>query len=339
MRTPDLANIVENAKQAVVKTQDLPALEQIKVQYLGKKGELTQLLKGLGQLPKEERPKTGQAINAAKEAIQTLIKERSNSLEQLIVQEKLSTERIDVTLSGRGRKFGSLHPVTHVANRLTDIFMQMGFSIESGPEIEDEYHNFEALNIPAHHPARTMHDTFYFEDNKLLRTHTTPVQIRCLKKYPLPVRIITPGRVYRRDFDITHTPMFHQLEGFLVDKDVTFADLKGLITDLLHAFFEKDLSIRFRPSYFPFTEPSAEVDMACVICNGKGCRICSGTGWLEILGCGMIHPNVLKNVNIDPETYSGYAFGFGIDRIAMIYYQIDDLRTLFENDLRFLKQF
>ena len=336
----NLIQIVEKTVAAIGVAKDLFALEQIRVQCLGKKGELTEYLKNLGQLPPEERPKVGQAVNQAKQQIQELLEKRQQILQQAALEAKLSSESLDVTLPGRGQNLGGLHPITRIRERMEAFFRQAGFTIAEGPEVEDDYHNFEALNIPEHHSARASHDTFYFGDGRLLRTHTSPVQIRVMEETKPPVRIIALGRVYRCDSDLRHTPMFHQLEGLVIDERANFAELKGLLADFLQHFFETPgLQTRFRASYFPFTEPSAEVDMRCVICKGGGCRLCSFTGWIEILGCGMVHPNVLKAVNIDPEKYQGYAFGVGVDRLTMLRYGIPDLRMMFENDLRFLKQF
>jgi len=337
----DLVNIIDQTTQAITQAQDLPALEQIRVQCLGKKGQLTEYLKTLGQLSPEERPKVGQLVNQAKQQIQDLLDQRQQALQATALQAKLAAESIDVTLPGRSsQNLGSLHPVTRIRERIELFFHQLGFAVAEGPEIEDDYHNFEALNIPDHHPARALHDTFYFGDGRLLRTHTSPVQIRAMKTSKPPIRIIAPGRVYRCDSDLRHTPMFHQVEGLVIDEQANFAELKGLLADFLQNFFETPgLKTRFRPAYFPFTEPSAEVDMQCVICKGKGCRTCSQSGWIEILGCGMVHPHVLKAVGIDSEQYQGYAFGMGIDRLAMLRYGIPDLRMNFENDLRFLQQF
>jgi len=335
----ELSDLVSQAETAVAQASDLNALDQVRVEYLGKKGALTQYLKQLGNLPAEERPKVGQAVNQAKQALQESINARRGELETSALNEKLAAETIDVTLPGRGQETGGIHPVTRTLQRIEDYFGRLGFEIATGPEIESDYHNFTALNIPDNHPARAMHDTFYVDEHTLLRTHTSPVQIRFMEGKQPPLRVIAPGRVYRCDSDITHTPMFHQVEGFMVDTDVTFAHLKGMLTDFLRYFFEQDLSTRFRPSYFPFTEPSAEADMECVMCRGKGCRVCSHTGWIEILGCGMIHPNVLANVGIDNETYTGFAFGVGVERLTMLRYGVNDLRLFFENDLRFLRQF
>lgn len=334
-----LDDIVREATTAIESATDLKTLDNCRVQYLGKKGQLTEYLKTLGQLPPEQRPIVGQKVNVAKEAIQSLIDFHDNKLKASEVENKLNSETIDVTLPGRTREFGSIHPVTQAFDDLRRIFTSMGFTCMDGPEIEDDMHNFTALNIPPYHPARAMQDTFYFENGMLLRTHMSPVQIRTMKKMPLPLRMVAMGRVYRRDFDITHTPMFHQMECLMIDESVTFADLKGLLQQFLNTFFGKKIAMRFRPSYFPFTEPSAEVDIGCISCSGKGCRICKQTGWLEVLGCGMVHPNVLDMADIDSSKYQGFAFGVGIDRLAMLKFGISDLRSLFENDLRFLRQF
>jgi len=334
-----IEEIIKEVEQAIAETKDLQSLDEIRVQCLGKKGKLTDVLKSVGQLSPEERPKVGQAVNVAKQRLAGLIKSRSDDFKTAELAAKLASETIDVTLAGRGQSVGSLHPVTKTRERIEDYFTKLGFDIAEGPEIEDDFHNFESLNIPSHHPARAMHDTFYFGDGTLLRTHTSPVQIRVMQEQKPPLRVIAPGRVYRCDSDVTHTPMFNQVEGLLIDENTSFADLRGILQDFISYFFEKDLGVRFRPSYFPFTEPSAEVDMQCTNCDGKGCRVCSHTGWLEILGCGMVHPNVLSAVGIDSEKYSGFAFGVGIDRLAMLRYGIDDLRIMFENDVRFLEQF
>lgn len=334
-----LNEILQQALQQVATAADLPSLDQIRVHYMGKKGVMTEQLKHLGTLPPEQRKEAGQEINRIKEGIVNALDQRKGLLEQAALLASLASERVDVTLSGRGIQPGGLHPVTRTLNRIEQLFAQLGFSVAQGPEIEDDYHNFEALNIPASHPARAMHDTFYFNANTLLRTHTSPVQIRTMLAEKPPLRVIAPGRVYRCDSDLTHTPMFHQVEGLMIDAEVSFADLKGLLHDFLRAFFERDSKVRFRPSYFPFTEPSAEVDIECVICGGDGCRVCKHTGWLEVLGCGMVHPNVFKSVNIDPEQHIGFAFGMGVERLAMLRYGVNDLRLFFENDLRFLRQF
>jgi phenylalanyl-tRNA synthetase alpha chain len=334
-----LEALIDAGKQAIAEAQDLSSLEQIKVEYLGKKGLITAQMKQLGALPKEERPAFGQKINVAKQAIQQAIDEKREQLQNAAIAEQLAKETIDVTLPGRNAEVGGIHPVNRTLERIEEYFAQVGFSVEEGPEIEDDYHNFEALNIPGHHPARAMHDTFYFSESLLLRTHTSPVQIRTMERQQPPVRIIAPGRVYRCDSDLTHTPMFHQVEGLLVDEKTSFADLKGILDEFLKHFFEQDLAVRFRPSYFPFTEPSAEVDIQCVMCSGAGCRVCSQTGWLEVLGCGMVHPKVLQSVGIDAEKYTGYAFGMGVERLTMLRYGVNDLRLFFENDLNFLRQF
>lgn len=327
------------ALAAIASASDLAALDQVRVQYLGKSGELTALLKQLGKLPPAERPAAGQAINQAKVAVQQSIDARKTSLEEAALEARLAAERIDVTLPGRGARPGGLHPVTRALRRIERLFANAGFAVVEGPEVEDAYHNFEALNIPEHHPARAMHDTFYFDADRLLRTHTSPVQIRVMEEQAPPLKIIAPGRVYRCDSDLTHTPMFHQVEGLLVDEQVSFADLKGVLYDFLRNFFERDLALRFRPSYFPFTEPSAEVDIQCVMCDGAGCRVCKQTGWLEVLGCGMVYPEVFRHVGIDPDKHLGYAFGMGVERLAMLRYGIDDIRLNFDNDLRYLRQF
>lgn len=332
--------LLNRGLEAVANADSLQSLEQVKVDFLGKKGELTQQLKSLGKLPAEERPLAGAAINKAKKSIQEAFEKRKADYENAAISEQLASESIDVTLAGRNANVGGIHPVNRTLERIVNYFSQIGFGVEEGPEVEDDFHNFEALNIPGHHPARAMHDTFYFGNGDLLRTHTSPVQIRTMKKKAPPVRIIAPGRVYRCDSDLTHTPMFHQVEGLLVDTTTSFADLKGVLDEFLKHFFENDnLAVRFRPSYFPFTEPSAEVDIECVMCSGKGCRVCSHTGWLEILGSGMVHPNVLEASGIDSEKYTGYAFGMGVERMTMLRYGVNDLRLFFENDLRFLRQF
>jgi len=336
----DLEQLTREAESAIESADSLSGLDQLRVQYLGKKGKLTELLKGLGKLPAEERPQAGQEINKSKQALNKRIDERRLQLEKEQVAARLAAETVDVTLPGRRQSQGGLHPVTRTVQRISALWNQLGFTVAEGPEVEDDYHNFEALNIPAHHPARAMHDTFYFDAHKLLRTHTSPVQIRVMENEAPPLRVIAPGRVYRCDSDLTHSPMFHQVEGLVVDEQVTFADLKGALDQFLQAFFEQeDLKTRFRPSYFPFTEPSAEVDIQCVMCGGEGCRVCSHTGWLEVMGCGMVHPEVFRHVGIDTEKYAGYAFGLGVERLAMLRYGVNDLRLFFENDLRFLRQF
>lgn len=334
-----LEEILAQALQQLADAKDLNQLDQVRVQYLGKKGQFTLQMKELGRLDPEQRRSAGQVINEARDQFQQQLEARKTALEQAALEERLASERVDVTLPGRGQFVAGLHPVTTTLRRISTIFAGVGFKVVEGPEIEDDYHNFSALNIPEHHPARAMHDTFYFDAHTVLRTHTSPVQIRVMESEQPPLKVIAPGRVYRCDSDLTHSPMFHQVEGFLVDKDVSFADLKGVVYEFLRAFFEKDIQVRFRPSYFPFTEPSAEVDIECVMCNGEGCRVCSHTGWLEVMGCGMIHPEVFKAVNIDSDNYSGFAFGMGVERLAMLRYGINDLRLFFENDLKFLEQF
>jgi phenylalanyl-tRNA synthetase alpha chain len=331
--------ILAQALQALAQAQDLNQLDLVRVHYLGKKGLFTLQMKELGKLDPDQRRSAGQIINQAKDSFQEQLDARKKILEEFALATRLASECIDVTLPGRGQAVAGLHPVTTTLRRIAKIFTSVGFQVVEGPEIEDDYHNFEALNIPAHHPARAMHDTFYFDAHTVLRTHTSPVQIRVMESEKPPLKVIAPGRVYRCDSDLTHTPMFHQVEGFLVDTEVSFADLKGVVYQFLRAFFEKDIQVRFRPSYFPFTEPSAEVDIECVMCNGAGCRVCGQSGWLEVMGCGMIHPEVFKSVRIDSEQYSGFAFGMGVERLAMLRYGINDLRLFFENDLKFLEQF
>lgn len=335
----DIENILKRGQEATANAADLRALDDVRVAYLGKKGKLTSLLKSLGQVDASERPQVGAKINEAKVALQQDLATRKAALEEAALSASLLAEQVDVSLPGRRPSTGGLHPVTQAMYRIEEIFTGAGYEVVSGPEVENDYYNFEALNIPSHHPARAMHDTFYFGDGTLLRTHTSPSQVHTMEKQAPPIRVICPGRVYRRDSDLTHSPMFHQVEGLVVDEGISFADLKGTVIDFLQRFFEKDLEVRFRPSYFPFTEPSAEVDVQCVHCLGKGCRVCSNTGWLEVMGCGMVHPNVLDMANIDTEVYSAFAFGFGGDRLAMLLYEVDDLRLFFENDLRFLRQF
>ncbi len=335
----DVADILTTAREAVAAAAEVEALDQLRVRYLGRHGILTARLKRLGQLAPAERPRVGKVINEAKRLLQGDLESRRAALEASELGRAMEAERLDVTLPGRGHTPGGLHPITRTLDRVEAFFRGAGFVIAEGPEIEDDYHNFEALNIPAHHPARAMHDTFYFDQHALLRTHTSPVQIRVMQAGAPPFRVIAPGRVYRCDYDVTHSPMFHQVEGFLVDEGVSFADLKGILVEFAQAFFERALALRFRPSYFPFTEPSAEVDVQCVMCGGKGCRVCGETGWLEVLGCGMVHPKVFEHVGIDSERFTGYAFGMGVERLAMLRYGVTDLRLFFENDLRFLAQF
>jgi phenylalanyl-tRNA synthetase alpha chain len=339
MSSQDLESLVRETESAIAEAADLAVLERIRVDVLGKKGSLTALLKSLGGLPAAERPQAGQAINEAKRRLAARLDDRRQDLEQAALDRALGAERVDVTLPGRGEPPGGLHPVTRTLERIEDLFGTLGFEVAEGPEIEDDYHNFEALNIPEHHPARAMHDTFYFDARRLLRTHTSPVQIRVMENQGAPVRVIAPGRVYRCDSDLTHTPMFHQVEGLLVDDGITFGDLKAVLDDFVKRFFEQDLATRFRPSYFPFTEPSAEVDVQCMFCHGDGCRVCKHSGWLEVLGCGMVHPAVFEYAGVDAERFTGYAFGMGVERLAMLRYGVNDLRIFFENDLRFLRQF
>lgn len=335
-----LEDIKAEAAAAIDAAADVAALEELRVSYLGKKSALTGLLKGLGQLSAEERPEAGAEINAVKQVLNEQLNARKESLQSEALSAQLAAEAIDVTLPGRRAEAGALHPITRTIQRMETFFASMGFDVVEGPEIEDDYHNFEALNIPAHHPARAMHDTFYVDDTHVLRTHTSGVQVRTMETQSPPIRVICPGRVYRCDSDLTHSPMFHQVEGLLIDETSNFGHLKGLLEDFLQAFFERDdLSVRLRPSYFPFTEPSAEVDIQCVKCSGEGCRVCSHTGWIEVLGCGMVNPKVLEMSGIDPDKYRGFAFGMGVERLSMLRYGIGDLRLNFDNDLRFLAQF
>ncbi len=335
----NVEEVLNSAEAAVALAADEASLEAVRVRYLGRKGELTALLKSLGRMDAAERPRAGAAINAAKERLQAAIAGHREALVAEQLARLIASESVDVTLPGRRPASGGLHPVTQVLQRVEEIFRGAGYDVYAGLEIEDDYHNFEALNIPRHHPARAMHDTFYFADGRLLRTHTSPAQVHVMETQAPPIRVICPGRVYRRDSDLTHTPMFHQIEGLLVDRGIGFAHLKGTVTNFVRRFFDKDLALRFRPSYFPFTEPSAEVDVQCVHCLGRGCRVCSGTGWLEIMGCGLVHPHALEMSGIDSETWSGFAFGAGADRLAMLLYEVGDIRQFFENDLRFLRQF
>lgn len=329
----NLGQLVQIANQAVANASTIAELDQVRVDYLGKKGQITALLKGLGKLDASERPAAGAKINEAKEAVLENLNAKKDALESSALEAQLMSEAIDVTLPGRGTDLGGLHPVTKTMRRIESFFAKAGYSVEVGPEIEDDYHNFEALNIPGHHPARAMHDTFYFNANTLLRTHTSPVQVRTMEQGKPPFRMICPGRVYRCDSDQTHTPMFHQVEGLFVEEKVSFADLKSTIEEFLRVFFERELEVRFRPSYFPFTEPSAEVDIEW------GRNADGSIKWLEVMGCGMVHPKVFEASGIDPEKYSGFAFGLGVERLAMLRYGVNDLRMFFENDLRFLQQF
>ena len=335
----DLASLAQRALDEVAASGELAALDEVRVRWLGKKGQVTELLKSAGKRVATEGPEAVARVQKVRGDLEVRIMERRAEIIRADTDRKLAEERIDVTAPGRGEQRGSLHPVTKARLRLETLFRQAGFEVAAGPEIEDDFHNFEALNIPANHPARAMHDTFYFGDGRLLRTHTSPVQIRAMLASGAPLAIIAPGRVYRVDYDMTHVPMFHQLEGLVVDESISFANMKAALHGFVKDFFEKDLAMRLRPSYFPFTEPSAEADMSCVFCEGKGCRTCKMTGWLEIGGCGMVHPNVLRASGIDAERYTGYAFGMGIDRLAMLRYGVNDVRLFFENDLRLLRQF
>lgn len=336
----EASSLLDDARAAFAAVTRLADLEQAKARHLGKQSPLTERLKALGALTPEARRAAGAELNRIKQSIEASLLEHRARIEQLELAAQLASEAIDVTLPGRGRAHGGLHPVTRTLERIEALFFSIGFGVVDGPEIESDYYNFTALNIPENHPARAMHDTFYVDANHVLRTHTSPVQIRHMLTARPPLRVIAPGRVYRCDSDVTHTPMFHQVEGLWVAPDVSFAALKGVLADFMQRFFERDdLRVRFRPSYFPFTEPSAEVDISCVECGGVGCRVCSHSGWLEVLGCGMVHPNVLREVNIDPAQYTGFAFGLGVERLAMLRYQVNDLRLFYENDLRFLAQF
>lgn len=335
-----LQSIRQAAKDMLKNAQSLDALEELRVRYLGKKGELTAVLKGMGALSKEERPVIGALANEVRSYLENELDSRKKELSKKLQEEKLKKEVIDVTLPGKKNQIGKLHPLTQVLDELKDIFIGLGFKIAEGPEVEYDYYNFEALNIPKNHPARDTQDTFYIEDNIVLRTQTSPMQVRVMEKQKPPIRIIAPGRVYRSDAqDATHSPVFHQVEGLVIDKGVTMADLKGTLEAFIKALYGEDAKVRFRPHHFPFTEPSAEMDVSCFVCRGRGCRVCKGEGFIEILGCGMVHPKVLENCGIDPKVYSGFAFGMGLERIAMGRYDIDDLRLFFENDIRFLKQF
>lgn len=336
----ELEKILSEALNQFAVTENAVELEQVKARFLGKDGHVTALLKGLGKLSSEERPVAGARINQIKQSIEKALQQKREALQYNLLQQKLKAESLDVTLPGRGMGSGGIHPVTRTLERIEVLFRSLGFSVASGPEIESDFYNFTALNIPENHPARAMHDTFYIDEKHVLRTHTSPVQIRYMEKNDPPIRIIAPGRVYRCDSDMTHSPMFHQVEGLWIDENVSFSVLKEVLSDFMQCYFERDdLQVRFRPSFFPFTEPSAEMDIQCVQCNGKGCRVCSQTGWLEVLGSGMVHPNVLKHVNIDSEKYLGFAFGLGVERLAMLRYGVADLRLFYDGDLRFLKQF
>ena len=336
----NLQTLLDEALVKVPTAANLVELDQIKARYLGKAGSLTGLLKQLGGVSSEDRREIGAKVNDGKTQVEQALEAQRGHLVGLALNQKLAAESIDVTLPGRGNSSGRLHPITLTIERIKSMFASAGFEVAEGPEIETDFHNFTALNIPENHPARAMHDTFYIDETHVLRTHTSPVQIRYMQSHKPPLRIIAPGRVYRVDSDMTHSPMFHQIEGLWVDENVNFAGLKGLLVDFMQRFFEDNhLKTRFRPSFFPFTEPSAEMDIACVICSGQGCRVCSQSGWLEVLGCGMVHPSVLEHVNIDSERYLGFAFGLGVERLAMLRHEINDLRLFFENDMRFLQQF
>jgi len=335
----DLPALTAEALAQIAASNSLAALDQLRVHWLGRKGVLTEQLKSLGGLSPAARPAAGARINAAKSEVQAAIEARRTVLGESVITEALSAGALDVTLPGRGEASGGVHPITRLRLRIEELFLRAGYEIATGPEVEDEFHNFEALNIPANHPSRAMHDTFYLDDGLLLRTHTSPVQVRAMLQRQPPFALIAPGRVYRCDSDVSHSPMFHQLEGLLVDTQVSFANLKSVLHQFMESLFERSLSMRLRPSYFPFTEPSAEVDISCLLCGGAGCRVCKQTGWLEVAGCGMVHPNVFRACGIDAERYSGFAFGFGIERLAMLRYGVNDLRLFFENDLRFLAQF
>jgi len=336
----NLDEIVRDALEALAAVNDAPELERVKARYLGKSGSLTGLLKQLGALAPDERREAGVRVNTAKDQVESALEQHRDRLAAKQLEAKFAAEALDITLPGRGAGHGALHPVTQTIERIRAIFASVGFTVAEGPEIETDFHNFTALNMPEDHPARAMHDTFYIDEKHVLRTHTSPVQVRYMQFYRPPIRIIAPGRVYRMDSDVTHTPMFHQIEGLWVDEHANFAGLKGLLVDFMRQFFERDnLHTRFRPSFFPFTEPSAEMDISCVNCEGRGCRVCSQSGWLEVLGCGVVHPNVFGHVGIDSELYSGFAFGLGVERLAMLLYGVNDIRMFFENDLRFLRQF
>lgn len=337
-----LKELKQEAAALIEAANSITELSDAKVKYLGKKGVMTGILRGMGKLSPEERPRVGQLVNEAREELETLLEARTAALKEAELTQRLATEKIDVTLPGRRQPLGHLHPLTLTMNRIKDIFLHMGFSVAEGPQIEKDYFNFEALNLPKDHPARDMQDSFYITEDILMRTQTSPVQARTMQAHEpnSPIRIIAPGRVYRRDdYDATHSPMFTQVEGLVIDKNISLADLKGTLELFLHQIFNKDVGVRFRPSFFPFTEPSAEVDISCVMCHGKGCRVCKGTGWLEILGAGMVHPHVLEMSGYDPKEVSGFAFGLGVERIAMLAYGVDDLRLFYDNDMRFLRQF
>ncbi|MBM4285514.1 MAG: phenylalanine--tRNA ligase subunit alpha [Deltaproteobacteria bacterium] len=337
LKEREVEELTEAALREIAEAGTDADLERLRVHYLGRKGAITQILRSLGRMAPEQRREVGRQANAAKEQVEAALARRLEALKE--ARARRAAPALDVTLPGRTAFLGRLHPLTRITREICDILVHLGFEIAEGPEVELDFYNFEALNIPADHPARDMQDTFYFNDQVLLRTHTSPMQIRVMERRRPPVRIIAPGKVYRRDSDMTHSPMFHQVEGLLVDRGVTFADLKGVLTAFVHQLFDPDVGLRFRPSYFPFTEPSAEIDIACVICRGQGCRVCSATGWLEVLGAGMVHPAVFEAVGYDPEEFTGFAFGLGVERFAMLKYGIDDIRLFYDNDLRFLRQF
>jgi len=334
-----LQEVKNQAIDEIGQVSEEVTLQNLKAKFVGRKGIITEILKGMKDVPKEDRPKMGVLINEVKTFVEDLFDEKAVKIKEEKKKRSISEEKIDVTLPSRSLPVGAKHPVTQVMEEIIGLFERMGFEVAEGPEIETDYYNFEALNIPKNHPARDMQDTFYISDEVVLRTHTSPVQIRVMEKEEPPIKIIAPGKVYRCDSDVSHTPMFHQIEGLLVDKGITFGDLKGVLTEFLRLVFGEGIGVRFRPSFFPFTEPSAEVDIECVICDGKGCRVCKESGWLEIMGCGMVDPEVFKSVNYNPEVYSGFAFGMGIERITMLKFGINDIRLFFENDIRFLKQY
>lgn len=336
-----LKSLKQEATEAFAEADSVLKLNELRVKYLGKKGSLTTILRGLGALSPEERPRVGQMVNQVRAELETALNEKNDSLKKAELLERLANEKIDVTLPGRINPIGHQHPLTLTLNRIKEVFLNMGFTVAEGPEVEQDHFNFEALNLPKDHPARDMQDSFYITEELLLRTHTSPVQARTMQANEpnSPIRIIAPGKVYRRDYDATHSPMFTQVEGLVVDKNISFSDLKGMLELFIHQIFDEKVGVRFRPSFFPFTEPSAEVDISCVMCKGKGCRVCKGSGWLEILGSGMVHPRVLEMSGYDPKEVSGFAFGMGVERIAMLLYGIDDLRLFYDNDLRFLRQF
>lgn len=339
VKEQQIDDLRESALQAVEQADSIEALEAVRVRYLGKKGELTRLLRSMGELDPAERPRFGKVVNEVRLLLEQRLEERREALARVARQARLEAERIDITLPGRIPEHGKRHPLTRVLDEIKSFFIGLGFRVVTGPEVETDYYNFEALNVPKDHPARDMQDTFYLTEDILLRTQTSPVQIRTMESLRPPVRVIAPGKVFRVDADVTHSPMFHQVEGLLIDERITLGDLKGTLTAFARALFGQDRGVRFRPSYFPFTEPSAEMDISCMICGGEGCRVCSNEGWIEILGCGMVHPRVLEMVGYDPEQVGGFAFGLGVERIAMLKYGIDDIRLFYENDLRFLHQF